>query len=282
MKKKNRVIRIIPRLDIKNGQLIKGINLEGLRILGDPYEFANYYYKSFADEIYYVDNVATLYGINNLSKFISRTAKNLYIPLTVGGGIKTIPDIEKALKAGADKVCINSAAIDDVNFIKKASRIYGSSTISVGLECIKIKKKYFISKSSGRDLVDIRPLDWAKKLEDSGAGEIVVTAVNKEGLGEGFDIPLIKQISRNITVPTIAHGGAGSYQHIYNVIKNTTITGVALSSFLHYEATKLFKIKKKKIGNYFFIDNLKKNKKITNNLENIKTFLQKKGIDVRV
>jgi len=281
MKKKNRVIRIIPRLDIKNGQLIKGINLEGLRILGDPYEFANYYYKSFADEIYYVDNVATLYGINNLSKFISRTAKNLYIPLTVGGGIKTIHDIEKALKAGADKVCINSAAIDDINFIKKASRIYGSSTISVGLECIKIKKKYFISKSSGRDLVDIRPLDWAKKLEDSGAGEIVVTAVNKEGLGEGFDIPLIKQISQNITVPTIAHGGAGSYQHIYNVIKNTTITGVALSSFLHYEATKLFKIKKKKIGNYFYIDNLKKNKKITNNLKNIKTFLQKKGIDVR-
>ena len=281
MKKKNRVIRIIPRLDIKNGQLIKGINLEGLRILGDPYEFANYYYKSYADEIYYVDNVATLYGINNLSKFISRTAKNLYIPLTVGGGIKTIHDIEKALKAGADKVCINSAAIDDINFIKKASRIYGSSTISVGLECIKIKKKYFISKSSGRDLADIRPLDWAKKLEDNGAGEIVITAVNKEGLGEGFDIPLIKQISQNITIPTIAHGGAGNCQHIYNVIKNTTITGVALSSFLHYEATKLFKIKKKKIGNYFYIDNLKKNKKITNNLKNIKTFLQKKGIDVR-
>ena len=262
MKKKNRVIRIIPRLDIKNGQLIKGINLEGLRILGDPYEFANYYYKSYADEIYYVDNVATLYGINNLSKFISRTAKNLYIPLTVGGGIKTIHDIEKALKAGADKVCINSAAIDDINFIKKASRIYGSSTISVGLECIKIKKKYFISKSSGRDLADIRPLDWAKKLEDNGAGEIVITAVNKEGLGEGFDIPLIKQISQNITIPTIAHGGAGNCQHIYNVIKNTTITGVALSSFLHYEATKLFKIKKKKIGNYFFIDNLKKNNSI--------------------
>ena len=281
MKKRNRVIRIIPRLDIKNGQLIKGINLEGLRILGDPYEFANYYYKSYADEIYYVDNVATLYGINNLSKFISRTAKNLYIPLTVGGGIKTIHDIEKALKAGADKVCINSAAIDDINFIKKASRIYGSSTISVGLECIKIKKKYFISKSSGRDLADIRPLDWAKKLEDNGAGEIVITAVNKEGLGEGFDIPLIKQISQNITIPTIAHGGAGSCQHIYNVIKNTTITGVALSSFLHYEAAKLFKIKKKKIGNYFYIDNLKKNKKITNNLKNIKTFLQKKGIDVR-
>ena len=188
MKKKNRVIRIIPRLDIKNGQLIKGINLEGLRVLGDPYEFANYYYNSLADEIYYVDNVATLYGINNLTKFISRTAKNLYIPLTVGGGIKTIYDIEKALKAGADKVCINSAAIDNINFIKKASRVYGSSTISVGLECIKIKKKYFISKSSGRDLVDISPLEWAKKLEDNGAGEIVITAVNKEGLGEGFDI----------------------------------------------------------------------------------------------
>ena len=280
--KKNRVIRIIPRLDIKNGQLIKGINLEGLRIIGDPYKFANYYYKSLADEIYYVDNVATLYGINNLSKFISRTARNLYIPLTVGGGIKTINDIEKALKAGADKVCINSAAIDDISFVKKASRIYGSSTISVGLECIKIKKDYFISKSSGRDLVNIRPLDWAKKLEDNGAGEIVITAVNKEGLGEGFDIPLIKLISQNINVPTIAHGGAGSYHHVYHVINNTAITGVALSSFLHYEAAKLFKHKKNKIGNYFYLDNLDKGNKIVNNLKKLKIFLKKKGIDVRV
>ena len=282
MKIKNRVVRIIPRLDIKNGQLIKGINLEGLRVLGDPYEFANYYYKSLADEIYYVDNVATLYGVNNLSKFISRTAKNLYIPLTVGGGIKTIQDIEKALKAGADKVCINSAAIDDISFVKKASRVYGSSTISAGLECIKIKDKYFISKSSGRDLVNIRPLDWAKKLEDNGVGEIVITAVNKEGLCEGFDISLTKLISQNISVPTIAHGGAGSYQHIYNVINNSAITGVALSSFLHYEAAKLFKIKKKNIGNYNFINNLNKKKKIINNLKNIKSFLKKKGVDVRV
>ena len=111
------IIRIIPKLDIKNGQLIKGINLEGLRVIGNPYEFANFYYECGADEIAYVDNVATLYGTNNLQKFIKNTAKNIFIPLSVGGGIRSIKDIEEILKNGADKICINSAAIDNPKFI---------------------------------------------------------------------------------------------------------------------------------------------------------------------
>ena len=122
-------IRIIPKLDIKNGQLIKGINLEGLRVLGDPMMFAKEYYDSGADEIFYQDNVATLYGTNNLSKFVSKTVKNIFIPITVGGGIRNIEDVDMMLKAGADRICINSSAIDNIEIIKKASRIYGSSTI---------------------------------------------------------------------------------------------------------------------------------------------------------
>ena len=156
MKRKiKKPIRIIPVLDIKNGVLIKGINLEGLRVLGIPRNFANYYYTSGADEIVYIDNVATLYGTNNLSKFITETAKNIFIPLSVGGGIRTLKDIEEMLTAGADKVCINSSIIDNVKNLKIASRKFGSSNITVIIQSIKIGNKYFISKSNGRDLIKV-------------------------------------------------------------------------------------------------------------------------------
>ena len=135
-------IRIIPKLDIKNGMLIKGINLEGLRVLGNPYNFATYYYNNLADEICYIDNVATLYGTNNLSGFISDTARNIFVPISVGGGIKSIEDIERIFKAGADKVCINSAAINNPKFLHQASRIFGSANITIIIEYIKIKNKF--------------------------------------------------------------------------------------------------------------------------------------------
>ena len=143
MKNKN-FIRIIPKLDIKNGMLIKGINLEGLRVLGDPFNFAKYYYENHADEICYIDNVATLYGTNNLSSFISQTAKNIFIPISVGGGIRKIQDIERIFKAGADKVCINSAVIDNPKFLHQASRIFGSANITVVIEYVKIDNKYLL------------------------------------------------------------------------------------------------------------------------------------------
>ena len=189
-------IRIIPFLDIKNGLLIKGINLEGLRVLGKASNFSNHYYKSGADEICYIDNVATLYGTNNLSKFISETANNIFIPLSVGGGIKTLEDIKKMLSAGADRVCINSAAIDNINLLKQASRIFGSANITIIIQSIKVNKKYYISKSSGRDLIKINSIDWAQKVQDYGAGEIILTSVNNEGLKKGFDIALINKVSQ--------------------------------------------------------------------------------------
>ena len=131
-------IRIIPKLDIKNGMLIKGINLEGLRVLGDPFNFVKYYYEANADEICYIDNVATLYGTNNLSRFISHTAKNIFIPISVGGGIRKIADIERIFKSGGDKVCVNSAVVDNLKFLYQASRIFGSANITVIIEYIKV------------------------------------------------------------------------------------------------------------------------------------------------
>ena len=233
-------IRIIPKLDIKNGLLIKGINLEGLRILGDPYSFANYYYKNGADEIYYVDNVASLYGTNNLNKFVSTTAKNLFIPLSVGGGIRSIKEIENFLKSGADKICINSAAIENIKFIKEASRIFGSSTITCIVEALKYEKKYFVTKENGRNVIRINPVEWSRRLEDAGAGEIFLTSVDREGLKKGFDIFINKKVSENVQIPVIAHGGAGSIEDVYNVIKKTNISGVSISGLFHYDICSLF------------------------------------------
>ncbi len=278
MKKKS--IRIIPKLDIKNGNLIKGINLEGLRVLGNPIFFAENYYNQGADEIIYLDNVATLYGTNNLTKFVKKTAKKIFIPLTVGGGIKNLYEIEQMLKNGADKVSINSAAIDDLNFIKKASKTFGSSTIVSNIECICINNKYYVSKSNGRDLVNKNPYDWARKLEDSGLGEILLTSVNSEGLQKGFDIKLTKKISNAVSIPVIASGGAGNFNHVLEVIKKTNIDGVSLSSLIHYDVFTNFPFKKQKIGNYHYLENSHK-KKSTQALKNLKNFLRIKGINVR-
>ena len=177
-------------------------------MLGNLLTSAKYYYNNLADEICYIDNVATLYGTNNLSNFISDTAKNIFVPISVGGGIRSLQDIERIFKAGADKVCINSAAIDNPNFLNRAAKIFGSANITIIIEYIKIKKKFFITKSTGRDIVDINPFDWAKIVEQNGAYEAFLTSVNHEGLGNGFDVDMIKKISKNISIPVIAlYGG---------------------------------------------------------------------------
>lgn len=280
MKKKN-FIRIIPKLDIKNGMLIKGINMEGLRVLGNPFDFANYYYNNYADEICYIDNVATLYGTNNLSSFISNTAKNIFIPISVGGGIRNINDIERVFKSGGDKVALNSAVINDLNFLKKISKIFGSANITVIIEYIKIKKKYYITKSTGRDLVNIDPIIWAKRVEDNGAGEIFLTSINHEGLKKGFDIPIIKKISQKASIPIIAHGGCGSVDHILDLVKKTNISGVALSSLLHYDIAHLFKKPSFRLGNLNYLNSLDRNKKEKNFIKLIKIKLKSYGFNVR-
>lgn len=281
-KRIDKPLRIIPILDIKNGLLIKGINLEGLRVMGKAENFANHYYLSGADEICYIDNVATLYGTNNLTKFVTSTAKNVYIPLSVGGGIRDLQDIKRILISGADKVCINSAVIDDINFLKKASRLYGSSNITVIIQAIKINGKYFISKSNGRDIVKINPIDWAQKVENYGAGEIIITSINNEGIRKGFDIDLAYNISRKLDIPVIAHGGAGNYKDVYEVAKHTNVSGVAIASLFHYEAINYFPKLKTKIGNTIFLDNFKKSYKKRNIILELKKYLDSKGVLVRL
>lgn len=248
--------RIIARLDIKGPNLVKGIHLEGLRVLGSPEEFAKYYYESGVDELIYQDVVASLYERNSLHDIISRTAKEIFIPLTVGGGIRTIEDIKSVLRAGADKVSINTAAIKNPQFIREASLKFGSSTIVVAIEAIKQPNGgYFTFIDNGREFTGIEVLEWAQRVEELGAGEIVITSVDREGTGLGFDLELVKMITDNISVPVIAHGGAGKKEHILEVLENTTIDGVSASSIYHYYYIKRgnYIVNETSEGNYDFI-----------------------------
>src|SRR3972149_8987894 len=222
-------IRIIPRLDIKGPNLVKGIHLEGLRVLGSPEKFAQHYYETGADEILYMDVVASLYGRNSLHSSIEKTARGIFIPLTVGGGLRNLEDIRNVLRAGADKVSLNTAAIKNPLFIKEASRKFGSSTIVISIEAIKQPDgKYFAYTDNGREFTGIEVLTWAKKVEELGAGEIMITSIDREGTGGGYDIELTKMIAGAVDIPVIACGGAGKLEHIIRVISEGDADAVAI------------------------------------------------------
>ena len=234
-----KTVRIIPRLDIKGPNLVKGIHLEGLRVLGKPSDFAKYYYEQGADELMFMDVVASLYERNSLHDIISETAKSIFIPITVGGGLRTISDIKEVLRVGADKVCLNTAAIKNPQLIKDASRMFGSSTIVVAIEAIKESNgNYLAYTDNGREFTGVDVFEWAQKVAELGAGEIVITSVDKEGTGQGYDLELISRITNLVGIPVIAHGGAGNQDHIVEALKGGNISSAMISSLLHYHFIK--------------------------------------------
>jgi imidazole glycerol-phosphate synthase subunit HisF len=229
-------VRIIPRLDIKGPNLVKGIQLEGLRVLGKPEQFARYYYETGADELIYQDVVASLYGRNSLNGIIAKTAKEVFIPLTVGGGLRTLEDIRGVLRSGADKVAINTAGIKNPDFISKASLEFGSSTIVVSIEAIKQPDgRYFAFTDNGRNFTGLDAVEWAKRSEELGAGEILLTSVDREGGGTGFELDLISHVSSAVSIPVIVHGGAGQLHHISDLLSIPFINSVSLASMIHYD-----------------------------------------------
>lgn len=230
-------IRVIPRLDIKGPNLVKGIHLEGLRVLGKPEHFAKYYYSQGADELIFMDVVASLYERNSLHNIISNTAKEIFIPLTVGGGLRTIEDIRNVLRAGADKVSINTAAIKNPHIITEAALKFGSSTIVVAIEAIKEHKsdQYLAYTDNGREYTGINIFEWAQQVEELGAGELVITSVDREGTGEGMDIAMINKISKLVDIPVIAHGGVGKKEDVKELFLNTEAKAISLASLLHYD-----------------------------------------------
>ncbi|MCL4417011.1 MAG: imidazole glycerol phosphate synthase cyclase subunit [Actinobacteria bacterium] len=251
----NSIVRIIPRLDIKGSNLVKGIHLEGLRTLGKPELMAKYYYNQGADELIYMDVVASLYNRDSLLNLITTTAKEIFVPLTVGGGIRSVNDIRKVLRAGADKVVLNTAAIKNPHLIKEASSIFGSSTIAISIEAQKEPDgRYLAYTDNGRQFTGIEVISWAKDVESLGAGEIILTSIDKEGTGEGFDLDLIKLVANKVTIPIIASGGAGKLSHVKEAL-DCGVNAVALASMLHYFAIKDSKTKAEKFneGNLEFL-----------------------------
>jgi len=237
-------IRIIPKLDIKGPNVVKGIHLEGLRIVGNPKELARKYYKQGADEIFYVDIVASLYGRNNMVEIVDSASKEIFIPLSVGGGVRNIDDINKLLRSGADKVTINSSAIKNPKLIINAVKRFGSANIVVSIEAKKIgNSKWEAYIENGREKTGKDVIEWAKKVESLGVGEIIVTSIDKEGTKRGFDIRLIKEICANVKIPVIACGGAGRIEDIIECAK-TGVDGICFASVLHYNLFEISEIKK--------------------------------------
>ena len=229
-------VRVIPRLDIKGPNLVKGIHLEGLRVLGKPERFAWYYYEHGADELVYMDVVASLYGRNSLPDIISRTSKEVFIPLTVGGGLRTIEDIKAVLRAGADKVSLNTAAVKRPELVSEAARRFGSSTIVVSVDAIKKPDgSYEAYTDNGREATGVDAIQWAIRAAELGAGEIMVTSIDREGTGKGFDLELTREIAQSVSIPVIACGGAGNVNHISEVINEGKADAVSMASILHYE-----------------------------------------------
>lgn len=237
-------LRLIARLDVKNEFVIKGIHLEGLRKIGNPNELAKKYYESGIDEIVFMDAVASLYGRNNLFHIIEQACKEVFVPIAIGGGIRSIADIEQALKAGADKIVINTQAVKTPEIVAEASRIYGSQCIVASIEAkAKGKNEWEAYVDNGREETGLDAVAWAKQLEDLGAGEIMVTSVDQEGTKKGFDLGLINQVSSTVGIPVIASGGAGSVDHIVDLEKKTSASAAAIASLIHYNVLSTPEIK---------------------------------------
>jgi len=227
-------LRLIPRLDIKGPNLIKGIHLEGLRVIGSPSEYAFRYYKQGADELIYMDCVASLYGRNHLADIIQKAAQNIFIPMTVGGGIRSVEDATKILRAGADKVAVNTAAVADPNLITAIARLFGSQCMVLSVEAKHIGfQQWEVYTDNGRERSGLDVIEWVRRAVSIGAGEILLTSVDKEGTRKGFDVDLVRAVTSKVSVPVIASGGMGKTADLIEVVKNCNVDAVAMAHVLH-------------------------------------------------
>ncbi len=229
-------IRLIARLDIKGPNLIKGIHLEGLRVIGDPESYARRYYEEGIDEIIYMDIVASLYGRNSLVEIVRHAAQNVFIPLTVGGGVRSVEDVQALLKAGADKVAINTAALRRPELISEVARRFGSQCMVLSIEAKRSKKGGWEAYTdNGREHTGKDAVEWAREACRLGAGEILLTSVDQEGTQKGFDVELTQAVASSATIPVIASGGMGNLDHLREVITEGGADAVAMAHVLHYE-----------------------------------------------
>ena len=247
----NKLARLIARLDVKGPNLIKAVHLEGLRVIGDPSEFAQKYYSQGADELIYIDLVASLYGRSNLREIVQATAQNVFIPITVGGGIRTIEDAGKLLRAGADKIAINTAGVLRPELISEVAKKYGSQCMVLYIEAKRKSNGSWEAftdcarESSGKDAIQ-----WAQEAQKLGAGEILITSIDQEGTKKGYDISLIKAISNAVKIPIIASGGYGEPAHLNDAVV-AGADALAFADTLHMSGTKFSDLRE--IANSFNI-----------------------------
>lgn len=237
--------RLIARLDIKGPNLIKGVHLEGLRIIGSPNEFALRYYKQGADELIYMDTVASLYGRNHLGELVRSAARNIFIPLTVGGGIRTVDDARDILRCGADKVAINTAAVSNPQLITEIARQFGSQSVVLSIEAKQTGVgKWEVYTNNGREKTGLDVVEWAKICVSKGAGELLITSIDREGTRKGFDVELVGEIVSAVSVPVIASGGMGKPGDILSVLGDAGADAVAMADILHYERSNFSAIRR--------------------------------------
>ena len=226
--------RIIPCLDVKNGRVVKGINFVNLKEAGDPVEQAKIYSEGGADEICFLDITASNENRDTIYEVVKRTSKKCFVPLTVGGGVRSIDDINKLLNCGADKVSINTAAVQNPEVIVESSKRFGSQCIVVAIDAKKNNNGWGVFTHGGRNKTEINAVDFAKKMEDSGAGELLVTSMDRDGTQVGYDIDLISKISLKVNIPVIASGGVGNLDHLVEGIKFGKASAVLAASIFHY------------------------------------------------
>tara|TARA_Y100001954_G_scaffold111339_1_gene120716 strand:- start:707 stop:1471 length:765 start_codon:yes stop_codon:yes gene_type:complete len=236
--------RIIPCLDVDNGRVVKGINFVNLKDAGDPVEQANLYSQNGADEITFLDITATNERRKPMINIIEKTAHKCFVPLTVGGGIKSVQDIEEFLSVGADKVSINSSAINNPDLIKEGAKKFGNQCIVIAIDAKRIKNKWNVFINGGRINTGLDAIEWAKKSESLGAGEILLTSMDKDGTNKGFDLDLTKTISENTSVPIIASGGVGSLNDFVNGVKVGKASALLAASVFHFGKFSITEVKK--------------------------------------
>jgi cyclase len=235
------MLRVIPRLEIKGKSFVKGIHLEGIRQIADPDHVAQHYYREGADELFYIDVVASLYDRNSILDIIQRTTSLVHIPVTVAGGLRSVDDMKRALRSGADKVGVNTAFVKNPELIKQATREFGSSTILLLVEAKRqADGTYEAYIDSGREKTGLNVIDWVRRAQDLGVGEICITSIDQEGTQRGLDAKLISSVCSAVEIPVIAHGGFANPKRDGEITKTSLASALALSSLLHVDYIRRF------------------------------------------
>ncbi|MBU3604131.1 imidazole glycerol phosphate synthase subunit HisF [Polynucleobacter sp. AP-Kaivos-20-H2] len=243
-------VRLIARLDIKGENLIKGIRMEGLRVMGEPNAFAKKYYEDGVDELIYMDCVASLYGRNHLAEIIERAAENIFVPMTVGGGIRSVDDARNILRLGADKIAINTAAVENPNLISELAYRFGSQAVVLSVEAKKNQSNQWeVYTHGGRERTGLDVLEWISVALLKGAGEVLLTSVDREGTRNGFDLALLKEVSAICSVPLIASGGMGKVEDLMDAVNIGGVGAIAMADILHYKRLNLPEIRNFALNN---------------------------------